>query len=86
MPQASHWKAKWALTLATTDAAAGRINNWRGSMTIVTALLGFSVLCYLFGTLYGPRAPDYREELKARPLDEEVCRSSSPSSCATSMR
>lgn len=54
--------------------AAGRINNWRVSMTIVTALLGISVVCYLFGTLYSPRAPDYREELKARLVDEEVSR------------
>ena len=41
-------------------------------MAIVTASLGISVGCYLFGTLYAPRANDFREELKVPLRDEEV--------------
>ena len=51
---------------------AGRLNNWRVTMAIVTSLLGISVACYLFGTLYAPRANDFREELKVPLRDEEV--------------
>lgn len=41
-------------------------------MTVITAMLAISVLCYLFGTLYSPRAQDFREELvnKRQAVDE----------------
>lgn len=42
-------------------------------MTIVTALLGISVACYLFGVLYSPWGKDYRTERQtaaAPPADE----------------
>ena len=42
-------------------------------MTIVAALLGISVACYLFGVLYSPWGKDYRTERQtaaALPADE----------------
>ncbi len=49
-------------------ARAGAINNWRVSMSVITAPLGLSVLIYLAGTLCSRSAPDYREELLREPL------------------
>jgi len=54
--------------LAVPPARAGAINNWRVSMSVITAPLGLSVLIYLAGTLCSRSAPDYREELLREPL------------------
>ncbi len=42
-------------------------------MTIVAALLGISVVCYMFGVLYSPWGKDYRTERQTAavpPADE----------------
>ena len=50
------------------DGCAGRLNNWRVSMAITAALLGLSVVCYLFGVLYSPWGTDFRTEQQANAL------------------
>lgn len=45
-------------------------------MSIIVATLGISILCYLFGTLYGPKATDYRDERQASKASDEVSASS----------
>jgi len=59
-----HGSQSWAVP----PARAGAINNWRVSMSVITAPLGLSVLIYLAGTLCSRSAPDYREELLREPL------------------
>ena len=56
------------------DGCAGRLNNWRVSMAITAALLGLSVVCYLFGVLYSPWGKDFRTErhVDASPPADEV--------------
>ncbi len=60
--------------------SAGKLQNWRVSMTIVAALLSISVGCYMFGVLYSPWGKDYRTEKQAAPAppDDEVSVEATP--------
>ena len=49
------------------------MNNWRISMTVITAPLVLSVLTYFVGMLYSRAAPDSREELREPLAAPEVC-------------
>ena len=61
------------------ECCAGKLQNWRASMTIVAVLLSISVGCYMFGALYSPWGKDYRTEKQAAtalPADEVSSRNS----------